>query len=89
MEYIKRSTKILVKDERGRIIQIIPETDAASINVDGDSLTDIVNDLRVTKANVEHGHEIADIQNLQNTLDGKNPLIGDVSNNEILALLTD
>lgn len=87
MEFIKRKTKILVKDENGRIIQVIPETDASAVFMDGTSLIDVIETLEEEKADKEHRHIIDDVDNLQNSLDGKNPLIDEISNAEVLALL--
>lgn len=87
MEYIKKKSKILVKDDFGRIVQIIPETDSSAVTVDGDSLTNVLEQIENEKADVVHGHNISDISNLQASLDGKEPLITEISNEEILNLL--
>lgn len=87
MEFINRKTKILVKDETGRIIQVIPETDASAVLMDGTSLIDVIETLEDEKADKEHKHAIDDVDNLQNSLDEKNPLIDEISNAEVLALL--
>lgn len=87
MNFEKRSTKILVKDENGRIVQVIPETEASSVMMNGSPLTEVVEALDNAKADVEHNHAISDVYNLQNSLDEKNPLIDEISNEEVLALL--
>lgn len=87
MEYVKNHTKILVKDENGRIVQVIPETEASSVMMGEDTVADRIEDLESGKADTDHGHVIADVDSLQSALDGKNPLIDDVSNEDILNLL--
>lgn len=87
MEYIKKKTKILVKDDNGRIVQIIPETDSTSVLVNGEPLTDVLAQIDSGKANASHRHEISDIDELQTSLDGKEPLITEVSNEEIFNMI--
>ncbi len=40
MEYVKNRTKILVKDDNGRIVQVIPETEASSVMMGEDTVAD-------------------------------------------------
>ena len=87
MEFIKRSTKILVKDDEGRIIQVIPETDASSVFLNDTALDRVIEDIENGKANTVHSHVINDVSHLQEALDEKNPLIDEISNAEVLALL--
>lgn len=87
MEYVRNHTKILVKDGSGRIVQVIPETEAAFVMMGEDSVADRIEGLESGKAAVVHGHAISDVDSLQSALDGKNPLIDDVSTEEILNLL--
>ena len=87
MEFIKRRTKILVKDDTGRIVQIIPETEAASVMVEGVPLANVLNAIDSGKADVNHGHVIGDVTLLQSTLDDKHPLMDEIENEEILDLM--
>ena len=87
MEYIKNRTKILVKDDNGRIVQVIPETEAASVLMGNGTVADRIEELESGKADLSHSHAINDILTLQSVLDEKNPLIDEISNAEVLALL--
>ena len=87
MEYIKNRTKILVKDDNGRIVQVIPETEAASVLMGNGTVADRIEELESGKADLSHSHAINDISDLQSVLDEKNPLIDEISNAEVLALL--
>ena len=87
MEYIKNRTKILVKDDNGRIVQVIPETEAASVLIGNGTVADRIEELENGKADLSHSHTINDIPTLQSVLDEKNPLIDEISNAEVLALL--
>lgn len=87
MEYIKNRTKILVKDDNGRIVQVIPETEAASVLMGNGTVADRIEELESGKADLSHSHAINDIPALQSVLDEKNPLIDEISNAEVLALL--
>lgn len=87
MEFIKRHTKIMVKDDTGRIVQIIPETEAASVMVEGVPLSTVLSTISSGKADANHGHVIGDVTLLQTTLDDKHPLMDEIENEEILDLL--
>lgn len=87
MEYIKNRTKILVKDDNGRIVQVIPETEAASVLMGNETVADRIEELESGKADLSHSHAINDVLALQSVLDEKNPLIDEISNAEVLALL--
>jgi hypothetical protein len=87
MEFAKRTTKILIKDDSGRIVQVIPETDANAVYLDGNPLVEVIETLEEEKADKEHRHIIDDVDDLQTSLDEKNPLIDEISSEEVLALL--
>lgn len=87
MEYIKNHTKILVKDDNGRIVQVIPETEAASVLMGNGTVADRIEELESGKADLNHSHAINDVLTLQSVLDEKNPLIDEVSNEEILNIV--
>ncbi len=87
MEYIKNRTKILVKDDNGRIVQVIPETEAASVLMGNGTVADRIEELESGKADLSHSHVINDVLTLQSALDEKNPLIDEVSNEEILNIV--
>ena len=87
MEYIKNHTKILVKDDNGRIVQVIPETEASSVLMGNGTVADRIEELENEKADLNHSHAINDILTLQSVLDEKNPLIDEVSNEEILNIV--
>lgn len=87
MEYIRNRTKILVKDDTGRIVQVIPETEATSVIMGDGTVADRIESLENEKADLNHSHVIDDVSTLQTVLDGKNPLIDEVSNEEILNLV--
>ena len=77
----------MVKDDTGRIVQVIPETDATSVMVNGSSLASVLDSIESGKAAAVHSHVIGDVASLQSTLDDKHPLMDEIENEEILDLL--